>query len=83
MMSQKGSHTWDMILQYHRCPHCGHIMESREDFHYRLGKHVKDLECPKCHSQFTLTKTGKPGFGPLFGDAEVVEWDWTGDKSKS
>ena len=76
-MSQKGPHTWDIIIQYHGCPNCGHIIESREDFKYRLGKYVKELQCPACQKQFTLTKSTKPRFGPFFGDPEVVEWDWS------
>ncbi len=75
-MSQKGTHTWDLILHYHACPKCGNIIESRTDYHYRLGKDVKDVECPQCHEQFTLFKSSTPHFGPLFGDNEVVEWDW-------
>ncbi len=80
---QKGSHTWDLVLQYHQCPHCGWIIESREDYHYRLGHDVKDLVCSKCHHQFTLIKTRKPRFGPLFGTAEVAEWDWPENDIKS
>ncbi len=76
-MTQKGTHTWDLILQYHRCPKCGYIIESREDYLYRLGKYVKDVECSQCHEQFSLIKPVKPHFGPLLGDDEVVEWDWS------
>ena len=64
---QKGNHTWDMIIQYHRCPKCGAIIESRFDFEYRLGKYVKDITCDKCNHCFTITKKIKPTFGPLWG----------------
>lgn len=63
----KGNHTWDIIIQYHRCPKCGVIMESRLDYEYRLGKYQKDLECERCGHRFTLTKKTKPTFGPLWG----------------
>lgn len=63
----KGStHNWDIVIQYHRCPKCGYIIESREDYIYRMGKYVKDLECSRCHHHFTLTKTSRPTFGPLW-----------------
>ena len=66
-MTQKGLHTWDIIHQYHRCPNCGYIIESRDDYKYLLGKYEKDLECDRCHHQFTLTKHAKPVLGPLLG----------------
>ena len=75
-MAQKGEHTWDLILQYHRCPKCGYIIESRQDYEYHLGKYQKDLECSRCHNRFTLTKQTKPTFGPLFGEAEHPEFTW-------
>lgn len=75
-MSQKGTHTWDLILQYHQCPKCGYIIESRKGYDYRLGKYQKDLECERCHHIFTVTKNTKPTFGPLIGEAQPVEVDW-------
>lgn len=76
-MTQKGEHTWDLVLQYHRCPVCGFIIESREDYQYRMGGvYQKDLECPRCKHRFTLTKPRKPTFGPLIGDPQPAEVDW-------
>lgn len=75
-MTQKGAHTWDIILQYHRCPKCGNIIESREDYQYILGKYQKEVECDRCHHVFTLIKNVKPTFGPLIGEPEPVEIDW-------
>jgi uncharacterized C2H2 Zn-finger protein len=66
-MTQKGTHTWDLILHYHLCPHCGYIFESRADYQYRLGSYQKDLECPRCHTQFMVTRNRKHHFGPLLG----------------
>ena len=75
-MTQKGDHTWDLNLRYHRCPKCGFIIESREGFEYRFSKWEKDLECPRCHHRFTDTLQRKPGFGPLIGEPQPVEIDW-------
>lgn len=76
-MPQKGNHTWDLIVQYHRCPKCGLIIESRNDYEYRLGKYEKDLECPRCKHLFTETKQRKPSFGPLIGEPQPKEVDWS------
>ena len=75
-MTQKGEHTWDLVLQYHRCPNCGKIIESREDFHYRSGKYLKDVECPECKHKFALEKFARTGPAPLFGDPQPPEWEW-------
>ncbi len=75
-MTQKGLHTWDLVLQYHRCPRCGYIIESRADFIYRLGSWVKDVHCERCGNAFEVTKVRKPSFGPLIGDPQPYEMDW-------
>lgn len=75
-MTQKGPHTWDLIVQYHRCPKCGFVMESRTDYEYRLGKYQKDIECERCGNRFTLTKRTRPSMGPLFGEGDHVEVEW-------
>jgi PHP family Zn ribbon phosphoesterase len=75
-MTQKGPHTWDLYLHYHRCPKCGNIIESREDYENRFGKYVKDLTCSRCHHRFTLEKTVKPTFGPFTGDPQPAEFEW-------
>lgn len=79
-MAQKGSHTWDLHLQYHRCPKCGYILESRSDFENRFGKYIKELICNRCQHHFTLTKEVKPTFGPLTGNPQPVEFDWNNNK---
>lgn len=76
-MTQKGAHTWDLIVYYHRCPSCGFIMESRQAFEYRLGKLQKDLECPRCHNPYTVTKVVKPSAGPFFGEGDPAEITWS------
>jgi hypothetical protein len=75
-MPQQGEHTWDLVCEYHRCPQCGYIIESRESFQYRAGLYKKDLECPRCKKLFTLTKPRKPSFAPLIGDPQPVEVEW-------
>lgn len=75
-MTQKGTHTWDLVQHYHRCPKCGFIIESREDFQYNLGVWSKNLQCDRCNQRFTLTKNRTPTFGPLIGDPQPVEIKW-------
>lgn len=43
-----GDHTWEIIIEYLRCPHCGLIIENRD-----LNKTV---ECPRCKNHFTLSE---------------------------
>jgi hypothetical protein len=75
-MTQNGTHTWDIIIHYHRCPGCGFIIESREDYHYRMGKYQKDLTCSRCQRRFTITKPTRLRFGPLIGNPQPPEVDW-------
>lgn len=75
-MSQEGEHTWDIVIDYHRCPKCGYILESRDKYQYRMGKYVKQLECERCHHQFMVTKSTEPRFGPLLGEPQPAEFDW-------
>lgn len=73
---QKGPHTWDLTLHYHRCPKCGTILESRDDYGYRLGNYIKELDCYKCGHQFTLQKRKKPMVGPILGEGDTYEIEW-------
>ena len=75
-MTQKGAHTWDLIIHYHRCPNCGYIVENREDFRYILGDWIKDVTCERCHHEFVVKKKNKPTFGPLIGTAQPPEVNW-------
>lgn len=75
-MTQKGTHTWDLILQYHLCPACGHIIESRQDYQYKAGAWTKSVECDKCSHHFTVTKKQKLTFGPLIGEPQPPEVTW-------
>lgn len=65
---QHGDHTWDIIIEYFKCPQCGLILESRDKYQYRLGVYQKDLICDRCKHSFTVTKKIKHTFGPLLGD---------------
>lgn len=75
-MTQKGTHTWDIVIQYHRCPSCGFITESREDYHYQMGKWLKQVECGRCGAITTYEQKLKPKFGPLIGTPQPPEFDW-------
>ncbi len=75
-MTPKGSHTWCTILQYHLCPKCKRIIESRQDYSCRSGHYIKEMKCHYCGHEFTLTQTRKVQFAPLFGSEEPVEWEW-------
>lgn len=76
-VSEKGSHTWDIIIEYHRCPNCEFINENRKKYQYRLGKQQKEVECQRCHHLFVVTKkVPTPKLKPIFADADTVEIDW-------
>ncbi len=55
-MTQAGSHTWDIYIAYHRCPHCGKIQESRSGFARQDGSLVKTLVCNDCKTKFQVIK---------------------------
>ena len=74
---EKGPHTWNLHVHYHRCPSCGYIIESRDDFHYRQGKYFKELDCSRCHHHFVASKPCKVFFGPFFGNETKPEFDWS------
>jgi len=63
---QRGDHTWDLVVAYHKCPVCGFIFENRDEYMYRLGSYIKECQCPRCSHSFTLKKCVKPRFGPFF-----------------
>lgn len=75
-MTQQGEHTWDLIVDYQRCPKCGFIIENRDAFHYELGKWVKDVSCDRCQHAFRVTNDQKPTFGPLIGSPQPPEVTW-------
>lgn len=76
-MIQKKAHTWDRYLHYHCCPQCSYIIESREDYDYRLGgKYQKKLICPRCGHNFCLTKVNKLSIAPFIGKGEPIEVEW-------
>ncbi len=75
-MSQKGIHTWDLVLMYHRCPHCDYLFESRKPFSYMLGKYKKEETCPRCNKDFILEKPSSHTLGPFFGEPTPTEITW-------
>lgn len=70
VMTQKGKHTWDIVITYHSCPNCGYIIENREKFLYSHGKWQKDFTCPRCQKFFTVTKPA--GYIPFWDRV----WKW-------
>lgn len=75
-MTQKGEHTWDLVLDYQRCQKCGRIIENREEFRYEMGSWVKDVSCDHCGHAFTVIDKPKPAFGPLIGTPQPPEIFW-------
>lgn len=75
-MTQKGIHTWDIVYQYHRCPACGFIIESREAYSYQNGKWQKPLTCTRCHHAFNAIKLGRPKQSLLGKASEPPEFEW-------
>lgn len=75
-MTQKGEHTWDLIIDYQHCPKCGYIVESRTDYHYLMGSWVKEIDCERCRNTWSVKKKMKPTFGPLIGTPQPPEIEW-------
>ncbi len=75
-MGLQGEHTWDIVIQYHRCPECGWIIESREGYAYVLGQYQKQVDCDRCHHRFTMILPLQPSFGPLIGNPQPIETEW-------
>lgn len=65
------SHTWDIVVDYHQCPKCGFINESRVA--YKHNK--KEVICGRCNEKFTLTKEHTTTFGPIFGNG-TLDYTW-------
>lgn len=76
-MTQRGDHTWDIVISYHKCPHCEYIIEDRTKYEYHNGMYVKELQCPKCKHVFKVKKNVKLRVGPLIGEPEHTEVDWS------
>jgi DNA-directed RNA polymerase subunit RPC12/RpoP len=62
-----GNHTWDLVIEYLQCPHCGYIIEDRNKYEHREDRLEKNLVCSRCNEKFTKTKKNHHTFGPLFG----------------
>jgi hypothetical protein len=69
-MTQKGSHTWDITIDYHLCPKCKHIVEDRQE--YILN--VKEVKCSFCGHLFSVFRAKKSSWS-LFSGSDA-EWDW-------
>lgn len=73
-MTQRGSHTWDIIIDYHLCPKCQCIVEDRQNYILNSGQYVKEVKCPSCAHPFSVTKAKKSSWA-LFSGSDT-EWDW-------
>jgi hypothetical protein len=56
----KNPWTCKIIIHYHRCPSCGFIQESREDFHIQNNHLQKKIQCIRCGENFIIVKEKKP-----------------------
>lgn len=67
---QHGTHTWDIIIYYERCPHCGYIHENREQYEYNPSSHLyeKEFICSRCRSIFIVKKEKRPDWPTLLYD---------------
>ena len=75
-MTQKGEHTWDLVIDYLRCPKCGFINEDRQEYHYLLGAWIKEIICNRCEYTFRIEDKRKVTFGPLIGRPQPPEVTW-------
>lgn len=69
------THTWDIHLHYHRCPHCGYIAENRDKFEYESLQFVKKVSCPRCKKEFKDAQKKQVRLGPFFTDSSNSEND--------
>lgn len=63
----EGSHTWDIVVEYHKCPECETVIENRNRYEKRHDKWQLEIDCTRCDCTFTVTKKMRPTFGPLTG----------------
>lgn len=70
LRQRRGSHTWDIVIEYLRCPACDYVIENREKYEFKSHHFEKKVSCPRCGKTFTVTKPKKKGFGPIFGHNE-------------
>ena len=68
-----GNHTWDLVLHYYRCPHCGYIIENQDKFEPRLKRLEKNLICQRCQHAFIVTLKPQQVCGPLLGHNPEVD----------
>lgn len=79
MFRTQATHSWPLIVHYHRCPKCGFVLESRTDYELFLGEYRKHLVCDRCEHDFIATKKYPATFGPLLGDPRTRDLSGEGD----
>jgi hypothetical protein len=71
------THSFEIQVDYQRCPDCGFIIEDRKKYNYKMGKVQKKVHCDRCCKDFVIERGVKPTFGPLLGDlTSKPEVDW-------
>lgn len=65
---KQGNHTWEIIIDYVKCPHCGYILENRKKYEKQSGEYVRDFTCPCCKESFTITRQRPPNWPALLLD---------------
>ena len=73
---QKKIHTWEIILEYIKCPNCGSIIEDRQMYKDFFGKPYKEMHCSRCQHKWIIEKKKGSRFGPLFGDPSPITTEW-------
>jgi hypothetical protein len=69
---QHGDHTWDIVIEYVRCPKCGCIMENRQKYEYRSKLYQKDVICDRCRHAFILSRKIRPDLSAII-QGELIE----------
>lgn len=65
-MKTQAHHSWPLFLAYHRCPHCGRIVEDRQSFQKNKKKEIKEVVCDRCKISFTIERASRNSLLPLF-----------------
>lgn len=61
---QLDNHTCPLVWEYHTCPKCKKITESRQAYkRFDDGSYRKKVACKKCHETFEVSKILKPLLG--------------------
>lgn len=65
---QHGDHTWDIIIDYVKCPHCGYILENRQKYESHPTGYERPMVCIHCKQSFTSYRNNQPDWPALIED---------------